>query len=373
MAFSFTVTKKDSASRARLGRLVTAHGAVETPAFMPVGTQGTVKAMTPRELEEVGCGMLLANTYHLYLRPGAEVIRDLGGLHRFMGWERPILTDSGGFQVLSLGALKKITEAGVHFRSHLDGSSHFLTPEKIVEIQEDLGSDIAMVLDECIPYPQSPDYVKASTERTLRWAERSLKARRREDQALFGIVQGGVDRELRRFSAAETAALPVDGLSVGGLGIGESEETFRSIGADTAAWLPEDRPRYLMGVGKPEDLVFGVSCGYDLFDCVVPTRNARNGTLFTSRGKLSIKRSEYARDPRPVDEACDCYGCMNFSRAYLRHLYLAREILAAQLNTLHNLRFYQRLMERLRASIREGGPSRRAGEPFGRDIFDSGQ
>ena len=353
MPFSFKVLKKDSVTQARLGRLVTAHGAVETPAFMPVGTQGSVKAVSPRELEETGCQMILANTYHLYLRPGVEVIRELGGLHRFMGWKRPILTDSGGFQLFSLGSLKKITEEGAHFQSHLDGSSHFFTPERVVEIQEELGADIAMVLDECIPYPESPGYVKASTERTLRWAERSLKARRRDDQALFGIVQGGVDRELRRRSAGETAALPFDGFAVGGLGIGEDEKSFRAIGEFSAGLLPEDRPRYLMGIGRPEDLVFGVSRGYDLFDCVVPTRNARNGTLFTSRGKVSIKRSEFARDPRPLDEACDCYGCRNFSRAYLRHLYLAGEILAAQLNTLHNLYFYHRLMERLRGAIRE--------------------
>jgi queuine tRNA-ribosyltransferase len=353
MAFNFTVIKKDTITKGRLGRLVTAHGVVETPAFMPVGTQGSVKALSPRDLEEMGCQMVLANTYHLYLRPGVEVIRDLGGLHRFMGWRRPILTDSGGYQVFSLGALRKITEEGVQFQSHLDGSSHILTPEAVVQIQEDLGSDIAMVLDECIPHPASREYARVSTERTVRWAERSLKARERRDQALFGIVQGGMYQDLRAQCVKEMTPLPFDGFAVGGLGVGEEEATLNSIGEFTVRLLPEDRPRYLMGVGRPEDLIFAVRCGYDLFDCVLPTRNARTGTLFTSRGKISIKRAEYTSDPRPVDEACDCYCCRHFSRAYLRHLYLAGEILAAQLHTLHNLHFYHRLMEKLRAAIRE--------------------
>ncbi|MBI4487695.1 MAG: tRNA guanosine(34) transglycosylase Tgt [Deltaproteobacteria bacterium] len=353
MTFSFTVIKKDSTSSGRLGHLVTAHGVVETPAFMPVGTQGSVKALSPRDLEEMGCQMVLANTYHLYLRPGVEVIRDLGGLHRFMGWRRPILTDSGGYQVFSLGALRKITEEGVQFQSHLDGSSHILTPEAVVQTQEDLGSDIAMVLDECIPHPASREYARVSTERTVRWAERSLKARERRDQALFGIVQGGMYQDLRAQCVKEMTPLPFDGFAVGGLGVGEEEATLNSIGEFTVRLLPEDRPRYLMGVGRPEDLIFAVRCGYDLFDCVLPTRNARTGTLFTSRGKISIKRAEYTSDPRPVDEACDCYCCRHFSRAYLRHLYLAGEILAAQLHTLHNLHFYHRLMDKLRAAIRE--------------------
>jgi queuine tRNA-ribosyltransferase len=353
MPFNFTVIKKDSASEARLGRLMTAHGSVDTPAFMPVGTQGSVKAMSPKDLEEIGCQMILANTYHLYLRPGAEVIRDLGGLHRFMGWDGPILTDSGGYQVFSLGALRKITEEGVHFQSHLDGSKHLLTPEKVVEIQEDLGSDVAMVLDECIPHPATYDYAKASTDRTVRWAERSLKARKRSDQSLFGIIQGGMHRDLRLGCVQAMAPMPFDGFAVGGLGVGEEETTLNSIGEYTVALLPKDRPRYLMGVGRPEDLIFAVRSGYDLFDCVLPTRNARNGALFTSKGKISIKRAEYSSDPRPLDDACECYCCRNFSRAYLRHLYLAGEILAARLHTLHNLYFYQRLMESLRAAIRE--------------------
>ena len=356
--FSFTLIKKDSATGARLGRLITAHGTVETPAFMPVGTQGSVKALSPRDLEEMGCQMILANTYHLYLRPGVEVIRDLGGLHRFMGWNGPILTDSGGYQVFSLGALRKITEEGVHFQSHLDGSSHLLTPEKVVQIQEDLGSDISMVLDECIPHPSSREYVKASTARTVRWAERSLKARKKSAQALFGIIQGGMYEDLRAECVRELTPIPFDGFAVGGLGVGEGEAALNSIGAFTAGLLPENRPRYLMGVGRPEDLIFAVRCGYDLFDCVLPTRNARTGTLFTSRGKINIKRAEFSTDPRPVDESCDCYCCRHFSRAYLRHLYHAGEILAAQLNTIHNVHFYHRLMDKFRQLIRED----RAGE-----------
>ena len=353
MAFGFSVIKKESSSNARLGRLVTPHGEVETPAFMAVGTAATVKAMTPRDLEDAGCRIVLGNTYHLYLRPGVDVIEKLGGLHRFMGWNGPILTDSGGFQVFSLGALRKISEEGVEFQSHLDGSSHKLTPEKVVDIQERLGSDIAMVLDECIPHPAERDYVCASTLRTMRWAERSLRARQKTDMALFGIVQGGMFEDLRLECARELTALSFDGFAAGGLGVGEEETALRAIGGYTASLLPEDRPRYLMGIGRPEDLVAAVAAGYDLFDCVLPTRNARNGALFTSAGKMNIRRAEYASDPRPADEACDCYGCRHFSRAYLRHLHLAGEILAAHLLTLHNLTFYQCLMARLRAAIRE--------------------
>jgi queuine tRNA-ribosyltransferase len=351
--FSFTVIKKDSFTQARLGHMVTTHGVVETPAFMPVGTQGSVKALTPRDLEEIGCQIVLANTYHLYLRPGVKIIRDLGGLHHFMGWKGPILTDSGGFQVFSLGALRKIAEDGVHFQSHLDGSSHLLTPEKVVQIQEELGSDVAMVLDECVPHPASREYTQVSTERTVRWAERSLKAHKKSGQALFGIVQGGIYEDLRAQCVNEMTSLPFDGFAVGGLGVGEEEAVLNSIGEFTAKLLPEDRPRYLMGVGRPEDLVFAARCGYDLFDCVLPTRNARTGTLFTSKGKINIKRAEFSNDPRPVDESCDCYCCRHFSRGYLRHLYHAGEILASQLHSLHNLHFYHRLMEKLRAAIRE--------------------
>ncbi len=354
MGSHFIVLKDDTTTQARLGRLTTAHGVVETPAFMPVGTHGTVKAMLPRDLKEMGCQILLGNTYHLYLRPGAEAIGELGGLHRFMGWDGPILTDSGGYQVFSLGALRKISEEGARFQSHLDGSSHLLTPETVVSIQEALGSDIAMVLDECIPHDASRSYVNASTQRTIRWAERCLKARTKKDQQMFGIIQGGLFADLRKWCVKEMAPMPFEGFAVGGLGVGETEEQLHSIGALTAEWLPAERPRYLMGVGRPEDILQGVRAGFDLFDCVIPTRNARNGTLFTSRGKLSIKRAEFTRDPRPVDEACGCYCCRNFSRAYLRHLFMAGEILSSQLNTLHNLYFYHRLMERCRSAIGEG-------------------
>jgi queuine tRNA-ribosyltransferase len=354
MADHFTVIKKDSSTNARLGRLITAHGIVETPAFMPVGTQGTVKAVLPRDLKEMGCQILLGNTYHLYLRPGAELIRELGGLHRFMGWDGPILTDSGGYQVFSLAAMRKISEEGARFQSHLDGSHHLLTPEKTVEIQEALGSDIAMALDECIPHDATREYVRASTERTIRWAERCLNARRRKDQLLFGIIQGGMYEDLRGWCVREMTPMAFEGFAVGGLGVGEGEQLLRSIGAFTVALLPEERPRYLMGVGRPEDIINALRAGFDLFDCVIPTRNARNGTLFTSKGKLSIKRAEFATDSRPLDEACDCYCCRNFSRAYLRHIYMAGEILSSQLNTLHNLYFYHRLMERCREAIRKG-------------------
>jgi queuine tRNA-ribosyltransferase len=333
---------------------VTAHGVIETPAFMPVGTQGTVKGMLPRDLREMGCQVLLSNTYHLYLRPGHEIVRTLGGLHRFMGWDGPILTDSGGYQVFSLGAMRKISEEGVYFQSHLDGSTHLLTPEKVVEIQEALGSDITMVLDECIPHDAVRSYVKDSTERTIRWAERCQRARGRKDQMMFGIIQGGMHEDLRRRCAEEMALIPFDGFAAGGLGVGEGVELLRSVSSFTASLLPDDRPRYLMGVGRPEDMLSAVRVGFDLFDCVIPTRNGRNGTLFTSSGKLSIKRAEFAADPRPLDEHCGCYTCRHFSRAYLRHLFMAGEILASQLNSLHNLYFYHRFMESCREALRAG-------------------
>ncbi len=354
MTSPFTVVKKDPNSHARLGRLVTAHGTVETPAFMPVGTQGTVKAMLPRDLREMGCQILLGNTYHLYLRPGHELVRKLGGLHRFMGWEGSILTDSGGYQVFSLSATRSISEEGVRFQSHLDGSSHLLTPEKAVEIQEALGSDVAMTLDECIAHDAGRQYVEDSTARTIRWAERCQRARSRKDQMMFGIVQGGMFEDLRRQCVEEMASMPFEGFAVGGLGVGEAVDLLRSISAGTAALLPEGRPRYLMGVGRPEDILSAVRAGFDMFDCVIPTRNGRNGTLFTSRGKISIKRAEFADDPRPLDEDCRCHACSHFSRAYLRHLFMAGEILASQLNSLHNLYFYHRLMESCREALREG-------------------
>ncbi|HZD39999.1 MAG TPA: tRNA guanosine(34) transglycosylase Tgt, partial [Terriglobales bacterium] len=300
----------------------------------------------------MGCQILLGNTYHLFLRPGAELIAELGGLHRFMNWDRPILTDSGGYQVFSLGAMRKLSEEGVRFQSHLDGSSHLLTPESVVQIQEALGSDIAMVLDECIASDADRDYVRDSTARTIRWAERSLRARAKSNQLMFGIIQGGMHKDLRQECVREMSSMPFDGFAVGGLGVGEGEVLLHSIAASTVGRLPEARPRYLMGVGRPEDIVRAVHAGFDLFDCVLPTRNARNGMLFTGQGKLSIKRAEFARDLRPVDEACDCYTCCNFSRAYLRHLYLTGEILSSQLNSLHNLYFYHRLMEKCREAIR---------------------
>jgi queuine tRNA-ribosyltransferase len=354
MVNQFTIIKKDSTTEARLGRLETAHGVIETPCFMPVGTQGTVKAVLPRDLKEMGCQIVLGNTYHLHLRPGSGLVRQLGGLHKFMGWDGPILTDSGGYQVFSLGAMRKLSEEGVRFQSHLDGSYQMLTPERVVEIQEELGSDIAMILDECIAHDADRDYVRSSTERTIRWAERCLRARGSKDQLLFGIIQGGMYQDLRRWCVDKMRLMPFEGFAVGGLGVGEGEARLQAISAYTAGLLPEDRPRYLMGVGRPEDIVAAIRAGFDMFDCVIPTRNARNGTLFTSLGKVNIKRADFARDPRPLDEACGCYTCRNFSRAYLRHLYVAGEILSSQLNSLHNLYFYHRLMKRCREMIRDG-------------------
>ena len=354
MADHFTVLKTDTDTRARLGRLTTAHGYIETPCFMPVGTQGTVKAVLPRDLQELGCQILLGNTYHLYLRPGHELIKKLGGLHRFMNWQGPILTDSGGYQVFSLGAMRKITEDGARFQSHIDGSSHLLTPEKVVEIQEALGSDVAMVLDECIPHDAARSYVRESTERTIRWAERCFNARNRPEQLMFGIVQGGMFEDLRRWCVEELSALDFEGFAVGGLGVGEGEAKLNSVGAFTVQFLPANKPRYLMGVGRPQDIIHAVRAGYDMFDCVIPTRNGRNGTLFTWQGKISIKRAEFTDDPRPLDETCGCYSCKNFSRAYLRHLFMAGEILSAQLNSIHNLYFYHRLMDKCREAIRDG-------------------
>ncbi|GAB6064202.1 tRNA guanosine(34) transglycosylase Tgt [Deferrisoma palaeochoriense] len=343
---------------ARRGRLHLAHGTVETPAFMPVGTQATVKAMTPEELEALGAEIILGNTYHLYLRPGCEVIRAFGGLHRFMHWDRPILTDSGGFQVFSLGPLRKVREEGVEFQSHLDGSRHLLTPEKVVEIQEVLGSDVMMVLDECPPHTAERPYLEESLARTHRWAERSLGARTRPELALFAILQGGVDPELRRRSAEFLRELPFEGYALGGLSVGEGQELMLRTVEATTPFLPPDKPRYLMGVGTPEDIVEAVARGVDLFDCVLPTRTARNGLLFTSRGRLVIKHARFERDPRPPDETCGCYTCRNYSRAYLRHLYKSREILASRLNTLHNLHFYLDLMRRIREAIEEGSFAR---------------
>lgn len=353
MAFQFEILKKDNFSKARLGKIVTGHGAVNTPAFFPVGTQGTVKSLTPEELVEIGVEGILGNTYHLYLRPGHETIGRLGGLHRFIHWERPILTDSGGYQIFSLAKLRKISEDGVNFQSHIDGAEHFLTPEKAVDIQRTLGSDIAMVLDECVPYPSPYEYVRASTGLTTRWAEKCLNERRSDDPALFGIVQGGMYQELREQSARDLTQMDFQGYAIGGLSVGEPKSIMQDVLERTAPLLPESRPRYLMGVGTPEDILHATLQGIDLFDCVLPTRNARNGMLFTPRGKISIKQAQYAEDPWPIDEACQCYTCLNYSKAYLRHLYLANEILSSRLNTIHNIYYYMGWMKRIRKAIQE--------------------
>ncbi len=354
MAFAFTVLKQDGQTAARLGRIRTGHGEVDTPAFMPVGTQGTVKALTPETLRELGAEMILGNTYHLYLRPGHELIRGLGGLHAFMNWRGPILTDSGGFQVYSLGALRKVTADGVLFRSHIDGSRHFIGPELAVQIQEALGADIMMCLDECTPYPASRSEAEKSLALTLRWAARCRAARRDDRRALFGIVQGGMHSDLRRTGAEKLIEMGFDGYALGGLSVGEPKAAMMEMVRRAAPLLPADGPRYLMGVGLPEDIVACVAQGIDMFDCVIPTRSARNGLLFTNREKVVIKHARYREDPSPVDDLCDCYTCRNYSRAYLRHLFMAGEILAMVLNTIHNVRHYMRLMERIREAIREG-------------------
>ncbi len=352
---SFALLHQDGATQARRGRLSTRRGEVDTPMFMPVGTQGTVKGVLPETLVEIGAQIILGNTYHLFLRPGHERIRRLGGLHRFMNWSRPILTDSGGFQVFSLGDLRRIDEDGVRFQSHLDGSSHLLTPEISVAVQEALGSDIIMAFDECIPYPATRDYVAASTARSTRWARRCREARRTEDgAALFGIVQGGMFPDLRDRSAEDLMAIGFDGYAIGGLSVGEEAGLMYEVLERTLPLLPADRPRYVMGVGTPENLVEGIARGADLFDCVMPTRNARNGVLFTNFGRVSIKQARYAEDPEPVDPACACYVCRNFSRAYLRHLFQCNEILAAVLNTQHNLHYYLQLMNAARTAIEMG-------------------
>jgi queuine tRNA-ribosyltransferase len=344
---------------ARAGRLEFERGVVHTPAFMPVGTYGTVKAMTPEELEALGAEIVLGNTFHLMLRPGADVVHRLGGLHRFMHWQRPILTDSGGFQVWSLAKLRKLTEEGVRFRSPVDGRPVELTPERSIEVQHALGADIVMIFDECTPHPAPREAVEASMELSLRWAARSREAHDRlagpdRRSALFGIVQGGMDPELRLRSIEGLAALGFDGYAIGGLSVGESEAERNEVVATLCPSMPADRPRYLMGVGRPEDLIAGVLCGVDMFDCVMPTRNARNGHLFTSRGVVKIRNARHREDPGPLDPACDCYTCRHYSRAYLHHLERCNEILGARLNTIHNLAFYLGLMRGLRAAIESG-------------------
>jgi len=369
--FGFRVTHRDG--RARCGVMTTAHGDVPTPAFMPVGTQGAVKGVLNRDLEQLGADILLSNTYHLYLRPGDGLIARRGGLHAFIGWPRPILTDSGGYQVFSLAAQRTIEEEGARFRSHLDGSAHLLTPEKAVDIQAQLGSDIAMVLDECLAHPSDPAVVRESMERTLRWGRRArerflalYEKRGRESfshdgvvvtnpgQAQFGIVQGGVSPQLRAESAGGTVAIGFEAYAIGGLSVGEPTTVMYDMVEQTTPCLPEERPRYLMGAGMPQDLVEAVARGVDLFDCVLPTRNARNGQLFTSEGPINIKNARYAEDDRPPDPDCRCYTCRTCSRAYLRHLYQAGEINASTLNTLHNLHFYLDTVRRIRDAIAFG-------------------
>lgn len=326
---------------------------VQTPTFMPVGTLGTVKGMTTSELKSIGSQVVLGNTYHLYLRPGHQRIERLGGLHAFMNWKGPILTDSGGFQVFSLAGLNKITDDGVTFQSHLDGSKHSFTPELSMEIQAALGSDFVMAFDECAPHSATPEQVERALVRTRKWAERGLAAPLKPHQFRFGIVQGGLHEELRRRSAKDITSLPFDAFAIGGLSIGEPPEVMQRMARFTAPLLPADRPKYLMGVGRPQDLVEGVRAGIDLFDCVMPTRNARNGQLFTSVGRINIKNARYADDPGPLDPHCDCETCRNYSRAYLRHLFICGEILGARLNTLHNLAFYLGLMRQMRTAIAE--------------------
>ncbi len=348
---TFQVIRRFPGKPYRLGRLSTAHGDILTPAFMPVGTRATVKSLTPEELKACGAQIILGNTYHLYLRPGHELIREMGGLHDFMGWNGPILTDSGGFQVYSLAPLRKIDEEGVTFRSHIDGSLQRLTPEFTVEIQEALGSDIMMCLDACIPYDAEEKQVVWATDLTTRWARRCAGARRRRDLKLFAIIQGGMNRDFRAKSASELVALDLDGYAIGGLSVGEPRELMLEMIEATRPLIPERYPAYLMGVGTPEDLVEAVDRGIDMFDCVLPTRNARNGMLFTSFGRVVIKNARFARDKRPIDPECTCYTCRNFSRAYLRHLFVTRELLAYRLNTIHNVHYFLELFRQIREAL----------------------
>lgn len=352
MGFGFELIKEDSGARS--GRVTTAHGSFPTPVFMPVGTRAAVKALSSDDLKELDVDIILANTYHLYLRPGHELIRKLRGLHSFMNWDRSILTDSGGFQIWSLGALRKIDSTGVRFKSHIDGSSCVLTPESAVEVQEALGSDIMMPLDECTPYPAGRDYARNSMDLTHDWARRSMRARKAGGQALFGIVQGGMYADLRQESADAIAGMGFDGYAVGGVSVGEGAELMQEMAHAAVERLPKGSPRYLMGVGTLEDLVTFAGMGFDMFDCVLPTRCARNGTLFTRKGKLVIKNVQYADDPAPIEEGCLCYTCRNHSRAYLRHLFMAGEMLAARLNTIHNLCCYAGLMRDMRKAIDAG-------------------
>lgn len=348
----YELIKQCKQSGARLGILHTPHGDIHTPVFMPVGTQATVKAMSPEELKEIGAEIILSNTYHLYMRPGEKLVEKAGGLHSFMNWDRAILTDSGGFQVFSLADLRDIKEEGVTFKSHIDGSKHFISPEKAIEIENALGADIIMCFDECLPYPCEYDYAKNSLYRTIRWAERCQKSHAKPDtQALFGIIQGSMYRDLREESVREMVKMDFPGYSIGGLSIGEPKDMMYDVLDWTVPLLPENKPRYLMGVGSPDCLIEGAIRGIDMFDCVLPTRIARNGTVFTSKGKVVVRNAEYAEDFSPLDDECDCYACRNFSRAYIRHLFKAKEILGARLATIHNLRFLIKLMADIRQAI----------------------
>ncbi len=350
----FSLLKKEAKTRARLGKITVSHGEINTPVFAPVGTAGIVKTLSKEDLFYVGAEMILCNTYHLFLRPGHELIKRMGGLHKFISWDRPILTDSGGFQVFSLNELRKITEEGVTFQSHLDGGQkHFITPETAIEIQETLGADIIMAFDECIPYPSTYDYTKTSMELTTRWASRCKEAHKKEGQALFGIVQGGFFQDLRKISANDIVNIGFDGYAIGGLSVGETKPQMYETIDTVMPYLPEDKPRYIMGVGTPEDLVEGVYRGADIFDCVMPTRHARNGSLFTSEGIVNIKNAPYTEDEGPIDKNCGCHTCKNYSRAYLRHLFLAKEVSVLRFNTIHNLYYYLNLMKNIREAIRE--------------------
>jgi queuine tRNA-ribosyltransferase len=351
MAIRFELLGGDGA--ARRGRLHTPHGAIETPVFMPIGTQATVKGLTPQQVREAGAQIILGNTYHLTLRPGDDVIAEMGGLHRFMAWDGPILTDSGGFQIYSLAPTRKIDDRAAVFRSHIDGTLVELTPERAVAIQENLGSDIAMCLDECPPHETAPEYLRVAVERTLRWAERCRAAHRRADQALFAIVQGGTDLDLRSHCARELTAMDFPGYALGGFSVGETEAQMVAALGPTAALLPADKPRYLMGVGRPEDILAGVRAGIDMFDCVLPTRNGRNASAFTDEGEIRLRNACHKRDPRPLESDCPCYVCRHFSRAYLHHLFLAKEMLGPTLLSLHNVAFYCRLLAGIRQAVEE--------------------
>ena len=350
----FNILEHDG--NARAGVLNTAHGRINTPVFMPVGTLGSVKSLGPDDLEDSGAEIILGNTYHLYLRPGDEMLSRRGGLHEFMRWQRRILTDSGGFQIFSLSDLRQITADGVNFASHIDGSRHFFSPEKVIAIQENIGSDIMMVLDECVPYGADYEYTRKSLDLTTNWAEccRAAYPKGRGNQLLFGIVQGGFSKELRRESAKQITGIDFDGFAIGGLSVGEAKNEMLELMRYTAPLLPDNHPRYLMGVGKPLDILEGMDAGIDMFDCVLPTRNARNGTLYTSRGQVNIKRAEYREDDEPLDPDCSCYTCRNFSKAYLRHLYTCRELLAYRLNSLHNVHFMVNLAKEARQAVMDG-------------------